>query len=140
MGSLKYIKLASPLRHIASSRVFITCGGAMELANIIRPLAGQFPHHIKNTFQFVEYIRKVKLEPGEVMTSYDVKALFTSVPVDPSIAIVQCILQQEPLLSQRTSMSIPQIFTLLEFCLKTHTSSSRECIMNRSMVQSWVPP
>ena len=70
-----------------------------ELANIIRPLVGQSPHHFKNTQQFVDYIHEVKLEPGEVITSYDVKALFTSVPVNPSIAIVQQKLQQDPLLS-----------------------------------------
>ena len=43
---------------------------------------------------------------------------FTSVPVDPSIAIVQLKLQQDPLLSQRTSMTIPQIIILSEFCVK----------------------
>ena len=52
------------------------------------------------------------------MASYDVKALFTSVPIDPSIFIVICKLQQNPLLYQSTFMSIPQIVTLLEICLK----------------------
>ena len=88
-----------------------------KVANIIRPLDGQSPHHIKNTQQFMEYSKKVRLEPGKVMPSYDVKTLFTSVPVDPSIAIVQCKLQQDPYYPM-TSMSIPQIVTLLEFCLK----------------------
>ena len=36
----------------------------------------------------VQHIKEVKLEPREVMASYDVKALFTSVPMDPSINIV----------------------------------------------------
>ena len=52
------------------------------------------------------------------MASYDVKAFLTSVPMDPSINIVKCKLQQGPLLSQRTNMSIQQIVSLLEFCLK----------------------
>ena len=52
------------------------------------------------------------------MTSYDVKALFISVPMDPSINIVRQNLQQNPLLSQRTNMSIPQTITLMEFHLK----------------------
>ena len=52
------------------------------------------------------------------MTSYDVKALFTSVPMDHSINIVEHELLQNPLLSQRTSISIQQIITLLEFYLK----------------------
>ena len=67
----------------------------------------------------MEHIKQVKLQPGETMTSFDVKALLTSVPVDPSIQIVQQNLTQDTPLPQRTSMSITQI-KLLEFYLK-HT-------------------
>ena len=70
---------------------------AKELADIIHPLVGQSPHHLKNTQHFVEHIKMVKLKAGEVMASYDVKVLFTSVPIDPSIAIVKHKLQQDPL-------------------------------------------
>ena len=38
--------------------------------------------------------------------------------MDPSINIVKHRLTQDPTLQQRTQMSIPQIFTLLEFYLK----------------------
>ena len=70
---------------------------------------------------FVEHMKMGELEPGKVMASYDVKGLFNSVPMESSLAIVQCKLQQNPLLSQKTGMSIPKIVTLLEFCLKkTH--------------------
>ena len=88
------------------------------MAYIIRPLVSQSPHHLKNTQHFVQHIQKARLEPGEVNTPYDVKALFTSVPVDPSINIVQQKLTQDPKLHQRNSMSIQNIITLLEFCLK----------------------
>ena len=74
------------------------------------------------------------------MTSRNVKTLFTLVPVDPSIQIVKQKLLQGPTLPQRTNISIQHIITLLEFCLKTHTSSSKVSIMNRSKVQPWVPP
>ena len=40
---------------------------------------------------------------GEVMVSYDIKALFTSVLVDPAINIVQSRPQQVPLCQQRSS-------------------------------------
>ena len=103
-------------------------------------LVGQSPHQLKNTQHFVQHIQKVKLEPGEVMKLYDVKSLFISVPVDSSINIVKHKLLQDPTLPQRTSMSIQQNITLLEFCSKTHTSSSKVSIINRSMVQPWLPP
>ena len=79
---------------------------------------GQSQHHLKNTQHFIQKIQQVTLEPGEVISSYDVKALFTSVPVDPAINIVKQRLTQDLSLPQRTQMSIPQTVTLLEFCLK----------------------
>ena len=65
----------------------------------------------------VQQLQGKKLEPGEVITSFDVKALLTSVPVHPAIQIVKQRLQQDTTLPQRTNMSIPQITYLLEFCL-----------------------
>ena len=114
---LKYTKLA-PLRSIVSSRGSITYEVAKEFATIICPLVGQSLHHLKNTQHFMQHLKEVKLEPGEVMTSYDFKALFTLVSMDPSIDIVKQKLQQDPLLPENTNMTIQQIVTLLEFCLK----------------------
>ena len=99
-----------------SSRGSITYGVAKELPYIIKPLVGQSPHHLKNT-HFIQQLQTKRLEPGEVITSFDVKALFTSVPVAPSIQIVKQKLSQDPTLPQRTNMSIQQIVQLLEFCL-----------------------
>ena len=96
-----------PLRPIVSSRGSITYGVAKELSHIIKPLVGQSPHHLKNTQHFIQQLQGKRLEPGETITSFDVKALFTSVPVQPSIQIVKQRLQQDNTLPQRTSMSIP---------------------------------
>ena len=119
-GLPKIHKTGTPLRPIVSSRGSITYGVAKELSHIIKPLVGQSPHHLKNTQHFIQQLQGKRLEPGYIITSYDVKALFTSVPVQPSIQIVQQRLQQDNTLPQKTSMSIAQITSLLEFCL-THT-------------------
>ena len=52
-GLLKIHKVGTALRPIVSSRGSITYGMAKELANIIHPLVGQSPHHLKNTQHFV---------------------------------------------------------------------------------------
>ena len=88
-GLPKIHKVGIPLRPTVSSRGSITYRVAKELANITCPLVGQSPHHLENTQQFIQQLQKARLEPGEVMTSYDVKTLFTSVPVDPFIQIVK---------------------------------------------------
>ena len=115
-GLPKIHKAGTPLRSIVTSRGSITYGVAKELSHIIKPLVGQSPHHLKNTQHFIQQLQGKRLETGETITSYDVKALFTSVPVQPSIQIVKQRLQDSTL-PQRTSMSIPQITSLLEFCL-----------------------
>ena len=51
-------------------------------------------------------------------TSYNVKALFTSVLLDLDITIIKRILEKDSELHKITSMSIHHIMTLLEFCLK----------------------
>ena len=119
-GLPKIHKTGTPLRPIVSSRGSITYRVAKELSHIIKSLVGQSPHHLKNTQHFIHQLQDKKLQPGEVITSFNVKALFTSVPVQPSIQIVKNRLQQDTSLPQRTAMSIPQITSLLEFCL-THT-------------------
>ena len=51
--------------------------------------------------------------------SYDVKALFTSLSVDPALGIIHGRLQQYPMLHTGTPLSIHKRITLIEFCLKT---------------------
>ena len=116
-GLPKIHKTGTPLRPIVSSRGSITYGVAKELTHIIKPLVGQSPHHLKNTQHFIQQIQGKSLQPGDSITSFDVKALFTSVPVQSAIQIVNNRLQQDNTLPQRTAMSIPQITSLLEFCL-----------------------
>ena len=49
--------------------------------------------------------------------SFDVKALFTSVPIQSAIHVIQKLLEEDQDLKQRTSMSVNHIISLLEFCL-----------------------
>ena len=53
------------------------------------------------------------------MVSFDVKALFTFVPIQPAITIIKKLLEEDQSLQQRTTMSVNNITCLLEFCLKS---------------------
>ena len=55
---------------------------------------------------------------GECLCSYDVSALFTSVPIDPALKIMKDLLVKDPTLKDRTIIGIDDIILLLEFCLK----------------------
>ena len=87
-------------------------------AKILKPLVGKSPHHINSTQDFVEQVKHITLAPRECLSSYDVSALFTSVPVDPALNIIKDLLEKDHTLKERTIMEVGDIILLLEFCLK----------------------
>ena len=120
-GLLKIHKAGVPLRPIVSSRGAVSYNIAKELPSIFKPLAGRTIYSVHNTQDFADQMKTIKLLPDECITSYDVKALFTSVPIEPAIKIIKQHLEYDKELQQRTSMSVQRIIMLLEFCLKnTH--------------------
>ena len=114
-GLPKIHKMGTPLRPIISSRGSATYETAKELAKIIKPLIGKSPHHVHNNKDFLESIKDIKVEEDECIMSYDVSALFTSIPIDTTINIKK---QLEDDKHSRTNMTIKHICCLLEFCLK----------------------
>ena len=94
MGCPISTKLA-PLRPIVLSRGSVTYGVAKVLAKILRPLVGKSSHHIQSTRDFVNRVSKVTLLHGECLSSYDVTALFTFVPINPALNIIKELLEQD---------------------------------------------
>ena len=107
-----------PLRPIISSRGSATYETAKELAKIIKPLIGKSPHHVHNNKDYLESIKDIKVEEDECIMSYDVSALFTSIPIGTTINIIKKQLEDDKDLHSRTNMTIKHICCLLEFCLK----------------------
>ena len=118
-GLHKIHKPGIPLRPILSSIGAATYNTAKELAKILKPLVGMYAHHVHNTRDFVDQIKETRLKPGECITSYDVQALFTSVPVNPVLDIIKERLTSDQDLHKRSTMSVNQIIKLLEFCLNS---------------------
>ena len=116
-GLPKIHKTNIPFRPIVSSRGSVTYGVAKVLAKILKPLVGKYPHHRQSTKDFVDMVSKVTLQPGECLCSYDVTALFTSVPVHPALDIIRELLEQDTTLWDRTTLSVQNIIELLGFCL-----------------------
>ena len=119
LWAAKIHKPGIPPRPIVSGRDTVTYNPAKELAKILKPLVGMSLHHVQNTRDFVEEIKGIRLQQDESIISYDVKTLFTSVPIQPVINIIQTKHASDEDLHQRTSMAIHPIISLLEFCLKS---------------------
>ena len=138
-GLPKIHKPDTPLRPVVSSCGSVTYGVAKELTKILKPLFGKSPHHINSTHDLVEQVKQFTLAPGECLSSYDVSALFTSVPVDPALGVIKHLLEKDLTLKDRTVLPVKDIILLLEFCLKKCTFHSKTNSMNRLREGLWVP-
>ena len=90
---------------------------AKVIAKVLKPLVGKLPHYIQSASDFVSKVREVTLLPGECLSSYDVTALFTSVPIDPAHNIIKDLLEMDDTLSNRSVLSVQNIIELLGFYL-----------------------
>ncbi|XP_076044828.1 uncharacterized protein LOC143027426 [Oratosquilla oratoria] len=52
------------------------------MANRLRPLVVSSTRMLKNSSEFLEKVRDVRVESNEIMVSFDVKSMFTSLPQD----------------------------------------------------------
>ena len=116
-GLPKIHKTDTPFRPIVSSRGSVTYGVAKVLSKILKPLVVKSPHHIQSTSDFVNKVKKITLQLRECLTSYDVTALFTSVPIEPALKIIRDLLEKDEKLQDRTVLSVQHIIDLLGFSL-----------------------
>ena len=104
-GLPKIHKEDVPLRPIVSSIGSVTYEVAKELSRILKPLVGNSIHHVNNSQEFAEEIRNIKLERGKCLTSFDVTALYTFIPVAGAIEVIKRRWEQDTGLPRRTTWS-----------------------------------
>ena len=64
-------------------------------------------------------IRNLTVEPDEIIVSYDVTALFTSVPVDSAVDAFRVRMNEDDSLKATTTLNAELVLRLLKFSLKT---------------------
>ena len=87
-GRPKIHKDGNPLREIVDSKDSVTKGVDKHLSKIFKHYAEENPYRIKNSEEFVELIKNRKIEDDEIMVSYDVVALYPSIPQDEAIQVL----------------------------------------------------
>ena len=88
-GTAKIHKPDFPLRPIVEGIGSITYPSAKYLGEILSPLVGYNTYHINNTYDFVEKIRNIKLNDSDTIVSFDVCALFTSIPTKDALDVIK---------------------------------------------------
>ncbi len=110
-GLPKIHKPSVPLRPIVSAIGSPTYKLAKYLTPVLGKLVGKSECYIKNSVHFVERIRSLKLDPSNLLVSFDVVSLFTNVPVDDTMQIVKDLLKDD--------VTSEHIVKLTEVCLKS---------------------
>ena len=116
-GLPKIHKPNVPLRPIVASRGSATYNLAQHLKEILKPLVGNTQHHVLNSSSFIQEIKDLRLDPNDVLISFDVVSLFTNVPVDETCNIIKQKLLDDISLHERTQLSVDEIIDLLKLCL-----------------------
>lgn len=92
---------------------------AKELARILSPLTGKNSYTVQNTMEFVHKVRGLRIDPEDQLVSFDVTSLFTQVPLDLAIQVLEQKLNEDQSLPERTPILVPQIVLLTGLCLRS---------------------
>ena len=89
------------------------------VADILAPMVGKTPHHLQNSADLVNKLSQIRVDEHESLISFDVSALFTSVPLEEGVTLIHEKLTADPSLADRTALSPQQVTYLLRMCLTT---------------------
>ena len=120
----KVHKPGVPLRPIVSTIGSVSYPLAKHLARLLGPLVGNTDAHVKDSREFVSFVQTLSLDEDEMMVSFDVKSLFTSVPTDVACEVARKRLEIEnekndSSVFANTGMDADDILRLLRLCLDT---------------------
>jgi len=105
-GAPKVHKKEVPLRPIVNTIGSPTYELAKYVASILAPLVGKTSSYIKDSNQFVNFIKNTTVDPEDKLVSFDVVQLFTKIPLDEAIQVVK-------------EVADPQTAKLAEICLRS---------------------
>ena len=77
------------------------------------------PSYIANTSELLSILENVQIAEDEIMVSFDIKSLFTSIPRNSAYKTISDILNQDPDFSERNNVAPEAVLEMLKVCLST---------------------
>ena len=118
-GLPKIHKDGIPMRPIVSYTGTPLYEISKYIANILRPYGKLKEQHTHSSKLFSTFICQQKIEPDEIMVSFDVTSLYTTIPIDQALLTIRDLLEHDQKLADRTLLSPKQILDLLDILLRT---------------------
>lgn len=114
-GLPKIHKDGVPVRIIVASYDSPAYEISAFFAGILKKLTANSKYNVNNSFEFIQKIAKLKLDPGEFLTSYDVESLFTNVSIDFALETIEERWHEVEL---HTPIPKREFFEILNFILR----------------------
>nr|VZI49923.1 unnamed protein product [Spirometra erinaceieuropaei] len=118
-GLTKVHKEGAPLRPIVSLKGTPTYGLAKWLFQRLNFLTSDSSTTFSSSTQFLEKLKGVSLLSSDIMVSFDMTSLFTSIPQDLAVETIELLLR-EKYDETENRLGHAQIIQVLRFCLKTY--------------------
>ena len=117
-GLPKLHKPQTPMRPIVSFCGSPTYQLSKHLAKTLKPLTDASDHKLQSTENFIDAIKTVQIPNNHRPVSFDVKSLFTSIPLQLALDCTGTLLQQT---ADDTPLPQPndKIMDLLKLCLES---------------------
>ncbi|XP_037501525.1 uncharacterized protein LOC119375419 [Rhipicephalus sanguineus] len=87
------------------------------LHRVLRPLVGRSNTYVRHSGDFIDKVRDIALEDGDILVSFDVQSLFTSIPTGLAVDACVSALETDATLPERTPIEVQDLRRLLTFCL-----------------------
>ncbi|BHF77158.1 hypothetical protein SprV_0502026100 [Sparganum proliferum] len=118
-GLPKVHKDGVPLRPIVSLKGTPTYGLSKWLFRRLKFLTAESDTTVSSSAQSLEKLKGVNLHPNEVIVSFDVTSLFTSIPQDLAIETIE-LLHHSKYDETENRLGHAQILQLLKLCFRTY--------------------
>lgn len=115
-GLPKIHKPNVPLRPIVSSKNSPSRELCRFLLPILKPLSGHSDTHVINSKHFVGLTEDMNVTDNDRLVSFDVESLFTNIPVNETLHIIEKRLNSDTELNKRTKLPVNVIMELLKLC------------------------
>ena len=87
-GLPKIHKANCPLQPIVSACGTSACNLAKYLTTILKVYTGHTSSFFKDSKDLTDKLKTIEIQENEEMVSFDVSALFTSIPVDKALEVI----------------------------------------------------